>query len=146
MSSCSRYRIAGAVLGFALFLLAPPALAADADLAKNKALVLSFWKDVFIARNVDVAPRYLRPDFVEHNPRMQSGLKGFQDYFRQAFAQTPVNFKVEVMQTIAEGDRVVTYTQYSGADPQGKPFTSTGFDMFRIQGGLIAEHWEQLPP
>jgi predicted SnoaL-like aldol condensation-catalyzing enzyme len=146
MSSCSKYWVGVAVVGFILFLAAPLALAADTDLAKNKALVLSFWKDVFIAKNVDAAPRYLRPDFVEHNPRMPPGLKGFQDTFRQAFAQTPANFKVEVTQSVAEGDRVVTYTQYSGTDPQGKPFTSTSFDMFRIQGGLIAEHWAQMPP
>ena len=146
MSSLAHRRITGAAFALALLLLAPLAQAADTDLAKNKALVLGFWNDVFIAKNVDAAPRYLRPDYIQHNPRVPSGLKGFQDFFRQAFAQTPPNFKVEVTKTVAEGDLVVTYSTFTGTDPQGKAFTGTGFDMFRIAGGLIVEHWDQVDP
>jgi|HubBroStandDraft_1064217.scaffolds.fasta_scaffold00033_40 predicted SnoaL-like aldol condensation-catalyzing enzyme len=146
MSTCSHQRLAGAVFGLGLLSVAPLALAADADLAKNKALVQGFWNDVFIARNVDAASRYLRPDYIQHDPHVQSGLKAFQDFFRQAFAQTPPNFKAELVKSVAEGDLVVTYSQFSGTDPQGKPFTGTGFDMYRIQGGLIAEHWDQIEP
>jgi predicted SnoaL-like aldol condensation-catalyzing enzyme len=146
MSSRSPRRLAGAVFGLGLLFAAPLALAADSDLAKNKALVQGFWNDVFIARNADAAARYLRPDFVQHDPHMPQGLKGFQDYFRDAFTKAPANFKVEIQKMVAEGDLVVTYNQISGTDPKGKPFTGTGFDMFRIQNGLIAEHWDQVEP
>jgi predicted SnoaL-like aldol condensation-catalyzing enzyme len=146
MSSRSSHRLAGAVLGLGLLVLAPLAQAADNDLAKNKAVVQGLWNDVFIARNVDAATKYLRPDYIQHNPQVPSGLKGFQDYFREAFAHMPPNMKVEVLKTVAEGDLVVTYAQYSGTDPKGKPFTGTGFDMFRIKDGMIAEHWDQVEP
>jgi predicted SnoaL-like aldol condensation-catalyzing enzyme len=139
-------RLAGAVLGLSLLALVPAAQAADNDVAANKALVQNFWKDVFIARNIDAAPRYVRPDFIQHDPHMQPGLKGFVEFFRETFAHTPPNLKIEVVKTVAEGDLVVTYNQFSGTDPQGKPFTGTGFDMFRVQGGLIAEHWSQVEP
>ncbi len=138
--------LAVAAFGFCLLVLAPLAQAADTDTGKNKAIVQAFWNDVFIARNVDAAPRYLSPTYLHHDPHMAPGVKGFQDYFRTAFAQTPKNFKAEILKMVAEGDLVVTYSQYSGADPQGKPFTGTGFDMYRLQNGLIAEHWDQVEP
>ena len=146
MNSRSTRRLAAAAFGFGLLVLAPLAQAADTDLAKNKALVQGFWNDVFVARNVDAAPRYLSPTYIQHNPHVPGGLKGFQDYFRTAFTQTPANFKFQVVKLVAEGDVVVSYNQYSGTDPQGKPFTGTGFDMFRIQNGQIAEHWDQIEP
>jgi predicted SnoaL-like aldol condensation-catalyzing enzyme len=145
MSSPSPRRLAAA-FGLGLFLLAPVAQAADTDLAKNKALVQSFWNDVLSARNVDAATRYISPNFIQHDPQMPAGLKGFQDYFRKAFTQTPANFKTQILKTVAEGDVVVVYDQYTGTDPQGKPFTGTGFDMFRIENGMIAEHWDQVEP
>jgi predicted SnoaL-like aldol condensation-catalyzing enzyme len=146
MPSSSNRRFAGTVLALALFCLTPLALAADTDVAKNKAVVQGFWHDVLIARNVDAAPRYLHPDYIQHNPHIPSGLIGFQNFFRKEFAQIPPDFKVEIVKTVAEGDLVVTYSQFSGTDPQHKPFTGTVFDMFRLQGGLIAEHWEQIEP
>jgi predicted SnoaL-like aldol condensation-catalyzing enzyme len=146
MFSRSPQRLTGAVVGLTLLCLAPLAQAADTDLAKNKAIVQGFWNDVFIARNVDASPRYLRPDYIQHDPHVPSGLIGFENFFRQTFAQTPASFKVKVDKVVAEGDLVVTYTEFTGTDPQGKPFSGTGFDMFRIQGGLIAEHWNQVEP
>jgi predicted SnoaL-like aldol condensation-catalyzing enzyme len=148
MNARSSRRLAAAAFGFGLLVLASfaQAQAADTDLAKNKAIVQGFWNDVFVARNVDAASRYLAPSYIQHNPHVPAGLKGFQDYFRTAFQQTPANFKFQVVKLVAEGDIVVSYNQYSGTDPQGKPFTGTGFDMFRIQNGLIAEHWDQIEP
>ena len=146
MSLSPPSRLAGAAFGLSLLLLAPLAHAADNDLAKNKALVQSFWNDVFIARNADAAARYLSPNYIQHDPHMPQGVKGFQDFFRQEFAHTPANFKIEIVKMVAEGDLVVSYNQFSGTDPQGKPFTGTGFDMFRIQNGQIAEHWDQVEP
>jgi predicted SnoaL-like aldol condensation-catalyzing enzyme len=139
-------RVFGAWIALVLLLAAPMALAAEGDVARNKALVNNFWNDVFIARNADAAQKYLRPDYVNHNPHVPSGVKGFEDFFRQAFSETPANFKVEIVRLVAEGDIVVAYSQYSGTDPQGKPFTGYGFDMFRIKDGMIAEHWDQVEP
>lgn len=149
MSYRLHQRVAGtgfalALLFLALLLSGTLAQAADTDLAKNKALVQAFWNEVLIGRNVDAASRYVRADFVQHDPLLPSGLKPFQDILRKDFAQRPADFKLEVTKLVAEGDLVVTYTQVSGKDPQGKPFTGAGFDMFRIEGGLIVEHWNQV--
>ena len=135
--------------GVALVLALGPAAAApnaDTDLAKNKSIVEGFWRDVLIARNIDAAPRYIRPDYVQHNPHEPQGLIGFQNFFREVFQHTPQGFKLEIVKTVAEGDLVVTYNHFSGTTPEGRQFDGNGFDMFRIQGGLIAEHWDQVEP
>jgi predicted SnoaL-like aldol condensation-catalyzing enzyme len=45
---------------------------------------------------------------------------------------------------MAEGDYVVLAFKRELPDPQnaGKNYTTTWFDMFRIQDGKIAEHWD----
>ena len=135
--------LAGAVCAIGL---TAAAQAADTDLAKNKAIVQGFWRDVLIAKNVDAAPRYLRPDYQQHNPHEPNGLIGFENFFRDVFQHTPAGFKLDIVKIVAEGDLVVTYNHYSGTGPDGKSFEGSGFDMFRIQGGLIAEHWDQVEP
>jgi predicted SnoaL-like aldol condensation-catalyzing enzyme len=134
------------VVGACFINFATAAPATDNDLTRNKAIVQGFWRDVVIARNVDAAPRYLRPDYIQHNPHEPNGLIGFQSFFRDVFQHVPPGFTLEVVKTVAEGDMVVTYNHYSGTGSDGKTFQGTGFDMFRIQGGLIAEHWEQSEP
>jgi predicted SnoaL-like aldol condensation-catalyzing enzyme len=44
----------------------------------------------------------------------------------------------------AEGDLVVLSFVRELADPKdpAKKYTTTWFDMFRIEGGKIAEHWD----
>ncbi len=45
---------------------------------------------------------------------------------------------------VAEGDLVVLAFARETADPQdaSKKVTTTWFDMFRIENGRIAEHWD----
>lgn len=46
---------------------------------------------------------------------------------------------------VAEGDYVVLafVTEYPEPDGSGT-YTSTHFDMFRIENGVIAEHWDSI--
>lgn len=45
---------------------------------------------------------------------------------------------------IAEGDFVVLGFVGEGTDPKdlSRKYTTSWFDMFRIEGGKIAEHWD----
>lgn len=145
MSFRPQRRLPAALIGAGLLCLAPLAQAADTDIARNKALVQGFWNDVFIARKADAAAKYMKPDYVEHDPHVRGGLKGFQDFIRQEYGQPPPTLKEQLLNIVAEGDLVVTYTQFSFTDPQGKPVTGTNFHMYRIKDGMIAEHWDDAP-
>lgn len=119
-------------------------------LARNKQLVADLYRDVFGKLDVEAAGRYLREDYIQHNPHVPTGLKGFQTFFRERFAQASremkAAFKLEVLHVVAEGDLVVIHTHQSGIGPDGKPFDVTGFDLFRVQDAMIAEHWDASAP
>src|SRR4051794_24001524 len=79
----------------------------DSQLRKNKELVSGFFQDVFAKKDAEAAARYLRPDYIQHNLQVPTGLAGFQEFFREQFKKSPTDLKLEVLDTVAEGDRVV---------------------------------------
>jgi predicted SnoaL-like aldol condensation-catalyzing enzyme len=125
-------------LGFAQITYADEALT-----ARNKALVRDFYTTVLIGRQVDAAPRFLSTDYIQHNPNMPTGLKGFMDTFRKRFDQKlPSDYKRELLNVVGENDMVVIYVRQTWTSSDGKHNQALGFDMFRVQDGKIAEHWD----
>ena len=122
---------------------ARPAGADEALTARNKAVVRDFYTTVLIGRNIDAAPRFLRPDYIQHNPQVPTGLKGFMDTFRERFAQNlPPDYKRELLNVIGENDMVVIYVRQTWTGRDGQRHQALEFDMFRVQDGKIAEHWD----
>jgi|SRR6516165_764602 hypothetical protein len=62
-------------LALALAISARPTLADEALTQGNKNLVRNFYTTVLIGRDVDAAPRFLRPDYIQHNPQVPTGLR-----------------------------------------------------------------------
>jgi len=117
---------------------------ADEELTtRNKAVVRDFYTTVLVGRDVEAAPRFLRPDYIQHNLQVPTGLKGFMDTFRARFAQTlPSDYKRELLNVIGENDMVIIYVRQTWTGGDGKHHQALGFDMFRVQDGKIAEHWD----
>jgi predicted SnoaL-like aldol condensation-catalyzing enzyme len=117
-------------------------------LAANKRLVYDFWRRVLEAGHVDLAGQYLTESYIQHNPNVPTGRAGFVDYFTKFdFAKPkPIEEKVqaELVSIVAEGNLVVLSFVSERADPKDatKKYTTTWFDMFRIENGKIAEHWD----
>jgi predicted SnoaL-like aldol condensation-catalyzing enzyme len=75
--------------------------------------------------------------------RVPTGLKGFMDAFRERFAQKlPSDYKRELLNVVGENDMVVIYERQSWTSKDGQHHQALGFDMFRVQDGMIAEHWD----
>ena len=125
-----------------LFAITAAAQADDALTARNKAVVRDFYAAVFMARNVDAAPRFLSPGYIQHNPQVATGLKGFMDAFRPVFATKPADYKRELLNVVGDDDMVVIYVRQNWTTPQGQHRVGLGFDMFRVQDGMIVEHWD----
>ena len=118
-------------------------LADDALTARNKAIVREFYTTVLINRQVDAAPQFLRADYIQHNPNVPTGLKGFMDTFRERFAQKlPPDYKRELLNVVGDNDMVVIYVRHTWTSHDGQHKQALGFDMFRVQDGKIAEHWD----
>ena len=116
----------------------------DSKLAANKKLVYDFWREVLEARHLDLAEKYMRTDYIQHNPNATTGIEGFKAYFFRLGAPLPIEPKIkrQVISIVAQGDLVVLSFIQENRDSKGQPYKTTWFDMFRIQDRKIAEHWD----
>jgi len=116
----------------------------DPKLAANKKLVYDFWREVLEARHLDLADKYMRTDYIQHNPNAETGVAGFKAYFSRLGGPLPIEPKIkrQVISIVAAGDLVVLSFVQENKDSKGQPYKTTWFDMFRIQDGKIAEHWD----
>jgi len=116
----------------------------DPALAANKKLVFDFWREVFQARNVERAPEFMAESYMQHNPNVPTGRAAFMKFFGQ-FPKQPVKPTIDdLVSMVAEGDLVVLGFRRTLPDLQneGQTYTTTWFDMFRLENGKIAEHWD----
>jgi predicted SnoaL-like aldol condensation-catalyzing enzyme len=140
---CSARLIGAFAVAFTVGMTALATPSDDTLTERNKAIVQDFYTTVLIGRNVDAAPRFVRQDYIQHNPQVPTGLKGFMDTFRQRFAQKlPSDYKRELLNVIGDKDMVVVYVRQTWTGRNGQHHQAPGFDMFRVQDGMIAEHWD----
>lgn len=118
----------------------------DSQLAKNKRLVYDFWRVVFEGGHLDKAPDYMLESYIQHNPNVPTGRKAFVDFFSKFAVAKPVadTIKAPLIAIIADGDLVTLVFKQTYPEPKDptKTYTSTWFDMLRIENGKIAEHWD----
>jgi predicted ester cyclase len=111
-------------------------------------------EEVFNRGNISLVDELFAPDFVEHEelppgiPPGREAVKQLPTMFRSAFP----DFKVTIDDVIAEGDKVVVRSTWSGThkgefmgiSPTGKSVSFGVFDTIRIAGGKFVEHWGQM--
>jgi len=118
----------------------------DPQLAKNKRFVYDFWRAVFEAAQMDLAPKYMSERYIQHNPLVPSGRQAFIDFFSKVRKPTPIEARVKapLVSITAEGDLVTLsfVREYPDPNDAEKKYTTTWFDMFRIVDGKIDEHWD----
>jgi predicted SnoaL-like aldol condensation-catalyzing enzyme len=116
----------------------------DPQLAANKKLVWDMWRTFLQGGDIDAADKYLAPEYHQHNPNAETGLAGVKAYFKAAgLKATPPKDSIDrLVSMVAERDLVTLALVREGKDKDGKPYTTTWFDMFRIANGKIVEHWD----
>lgn len=118
----------------------------NATLEKNKKLVYDMWREFLEGGHLELAEKYFAESYMQHNPNAATGRKAVVEFFsRFAKPQTIVDsIKSSVVAIIAEKDLVMLSFVREMPDPSDKSirYTTTWFDMFRIENGKIAEHWD----
>lgn len=110
----------------------------SARLGYEKAVAVHVLKGVFERGDTSVVDRFVRTDYIQHNPLAPNGsqtLKNLAPGFHQQFPDA----KYDVKRVIAEGDLVLVHSNVV-ATPGTRG--NAVIDIFRFQGGKIAEHWD----
>ena len=109
----------------------------------NRETVRSFVEEVLIHRRLDRLERYLdNQNYTEHNPRIASSLSALRSALSES--ASPAIAYDKLHRSLAQGNFVLSVCEGSldGAH-------SAFYDLFRIAGGKIVEHWdtvEAIPP
>ncbi|MEM1238024.1 MAG: nuclear transport factor 2 family protein [Pseudomonadota bacterium] len=126
-----------------LGILAATVSPALADVAANKQLVRDMVQNVFVARDVDAVDTYFTESYIQRNPMLPSGSAVVKKFLSMPEDQAAADQRPNVThRVIGEGDLVATHSTYYnfGETPL------VAFDIFRIEDGRIAEHWDNLAP
>ena len=118
----------------------------DPKLAANKKLVYDMWREFLEAGHAEFAEKYFMETYMQHNPNVPTGRQALVDFFSKFSQPKPITdtIKGPLVSIVAEGNLVVLSFVRELPDPadSSKKYTTTWFDMFRIENGKIAEHWD----
>jgi predicted SnoaL-like aldol condensation-catalyzing enzyme len=104
--------------------------------ARNKALVLEAMTSLFQRRDAGAVERLYTRDYIQHNPNIPQG----RDALSALVSNLPPEVFYEPGLMIAEGDYVAIHGRIRGWAPTPQVVV----DIFRIENGLLAEHWDVL--
>jgi predicted ester cyclase len=101
------------------------------------------------AHDTSSFPELFTASYIQHSGRSPSGLAAQIENFRGLFATFP-DVRLKVEDRIIAGDKIVARNTYAatdtqsvgGAAPTGKPFTFRTIDIWRVESGKLAEHWD----
>ena len=104
----------------------------------NKELVLKAAGELFGDKDPSAVDRWVAPGYRQHSSLIADG----PEALRGLVASLPEGFHYEPARVIADGDHVALHGIYHGFGPE--PLVA--FDLFRVENGKLAEHWDALTP
>jgi predicted SnoaL-like aldol condensation-catalyzing enzyme len=110
---------------------------------ENKSLVQRGLTALIETGDVDALAPFLSDDFVHHRPDSSTSTKAEWLAAVRAALVPLAGMQVEIHQVLADGDHVVMYSRrwLPNAGPE-----IAVVDIWRIDGGVIAEGWEIIEP
>ncbi len=80
----------------------------------------------------------ISPDqYIQHNPQTDEGGEGLAALFKRLSKTNP---RVNIVRAFSDGDYVFAHTEYDFASRR------IGFEVFRFEGDLAVEHWDNIQP
>lgn len=101
------------------------------------------------AHDTSSFPEIHTESYIQHSGRSPSGLAAQIENFRGIFGRMP-DVRARVEDRIIAGDKIVarmscsaTHTQpMQGIAPTGRRFTLRTIDIWRVENGKLADHWD----
>lgn len=124
---------------FAVSLITGCAMAGSTD-RDPAAVVMGGLKAAFVDFDAAALPTYFAQDYIQHNPNVPTGLAPIAGFLPKL---KEMGLRAEPHRMIVDGDLVATHSTYYNAQAFGAE-TMVAFDVFRVEDGKIAEHWDNL--
>ena len=104
---------------------------------RNRAFVLEAFDTLFNRRDYAAAQRFWSPGYIQHSAHIAPGREGLFELVKAA----PADMGYENGLVVASGDYVMLHGRFSNV---GQPAHWIVADIVRIEGGLLAEHWDVI--
>lgn len=113
-----------------------------ANSEQTRQVVTGFVNDVLHGKNLTNFANYFDGDnYIQHNSQIADGVSGLSKAL-EVMAQQGITMKYHTThQVLAQGDFALAVSEGEFA---GKP--TAFYDLFRVQNGKIAEHWDVIEP
>jgi len=110
------------------------------NLEKNKKNAIAFYKMSYEGNPKFAIEQYVGQEYIQHNPDVADGTKGFIDYFERMQKEYP-DKSIDFVRCIAEGNVVALHTHQKW--PDNDEYVT--MDFFRFdEKGKICEHWDSI--
>lgn len=99
----------------------------------------------------DLVDQFVAEDYRNHNPFVADGREANRQFWAAFFSAFP-DLSATMEDLVVSGDRVVgrfvyrgTHTnELMGIPATGSPVEMRSIDIWRVQGGMFVEHWDEL--
>lgn len=103
----------------------------------NKEIVLNFYRDVWNAHDASKVAQYVCEDYVQHNPNVEQGRQGLLNFLKFFFTKEA---KHDIQLALEDGDLVAVHVYVTFNDGSKAVVT----DIYRLENGIIMEHWDSV--
>jgi len=120
-----------------------PTEATDLDQTEaNKALAVALVRDVLMGEDPSKITDYISAEsYAQHNPGIADGLEGIVAAVEALTAQDNMFQYTDIHAVLGEGNFVLTVSE-----GQWNNTTNAFYDLFRMEDGMIVEHWDVIQP
>jgi predicted SnoaL-like aldol condensation-catalyzing enzyme len=123
--------------------------------ARNRQLVIDFYRHVFDARNPAAVKDFVAEDYRQHASHLPShlpaGRAGLEAFVAEVFrGLPPLPVKPDLLMPpaliVAEGDMVVIAGEFPQPEPDDptRSYPFFVFDAYRVRDGKLVEHWSGI--
>jgi predicted ester cyclase len=119
--------------------------------SRHRQAVIRFNQEVIVQGRHDACSTLVDPDFINHSaaPGSDNGIVGMLHTFEAILRPAFPDLRVEILDQVAEGDKVVTRKRIvgthrgplAGIAPTGLPVGIEVIDIVRLRDGRYLEHW-----
>jgi len=110
------------------------------ELEQNKKNAIAFYRTAYSGNPRKAVELYVGDQYIQHNPGVEDGPRGFINYFERMQAEYPEK-SIEFVRSVAEGNLVALHTYQTW--PGNEMYIT--MDIFRFdENGKIVEHWDAV--